>query len=163
LAHRLISFAQLDPLPDDRKPPIHDKNAKVPRLRQRDFHVFLVPKVITPILIQAAYYQYFKTNPHVLGVFFLYFIHFQLVGKATVDFWKRVGAKYGYLNGVKPRDEIPDSDAGKVVASVLWGSSLRSLALITIAYKADISPSLSLLLPLQMTAYTISLDFWFYW
>jgi len=74
-----------------------------------------------------------------------------------------VGAKYGYLNGVKPRDEIPDSDAGKVVASVLWGSSLRSLALITIAYKADISPSLSLLLPLQMTAYTISLDFWFYW
>lgn len=141
------------------------RHPKVPRLRKRDGNRWMFPRSLAPVALHWLYCKYIgggDTAGKPLLVFIWYFLWFMIIGTDAVRMWHQLGQEYGYLDGQKKRQGVPDDSTHKIFVSLI-GTALGRSGLVTLcAYSPDVPPSLDWTLLIQLAMYPIILDFWFY-
>ncbi|KAL4873823.1 hypothetical protein BDV12DRAFT_53592 [Aspergillus spectabilis] len=164
--HWLIEYLNVYPIERDKEVPVHSKEDKVPYVPQWSLHRFVLIYSAIPLLIHQIYSSY---TGHVLGpfaAFNYYFFSFNAIVIYEVHILRRLGHKFGFLDGDKhERDGIPDVGIEKVVQSLYKTTGSRLAMSIYFSYNSNQLPAGMnwAWLPLEIGLYGIVLDFWFYW
>ncbi|SPO37304.1 related to ERG25 - C-4 methyl sterol oxidase [Pseudozyma flocculosa] len=158
----LVRLDLLQQPKDAPKAPIRvgEKVPYYPAWRQ---HAWIFPRAAAPLVIHYAYMRLTGWTLHPVAAFFFYVISFKLFAVASVRKFNRMALRYGYFDGMAPRDGVPDTQSRKVVLSLLGTISIRPLFALCVAYDRHALPSLSWYFPLQLFLYACILDFFFYW
>ncbi|EGP89142.1 unnamed protein product [Zymoseptoria tritici ST99CH_1A5] len=145
------------------EPPIHAKTDKMPVLSEWSCHVWILLHAIWPMLLQQAYISWTGYDFHPFAVYFLYTMAMQINSIHEVKILRRLGYKYGYLDGDKhARDEVPDVGVNKVFASLQLTTSIRPMMTMLFAYRRRGGMQLSWWLPVELALYSVVLDGFFY-
>ncbi|KDN53325.1 hypothetical protein K437DRAFT_253360 [Tilletiaria anomala UBC 951] len=184
-AQKLITGVDIWPLAAE--PPQHAKDAPVPVLSGFTFNRWLVPRAAVPFLLHWAWvrfvtcggvgaedWQQCSSGLHPILAFLFYSIAFKLIGIHSIKWWRALGGRYGYFDGDKPRDEVTDDKVTDVILSLISTSTFRPIVAAFLIYDRTLAPPnfgdwkamlfwVGVQLPLQVSAYSITLDFWFYW
>lgn len=153
----------------DEAVPVHSKEEPVPYLPEWKEHRWVITHAIIPLVLHQTYVAYTGKNLGVLGGFFLYATSFKLIASHQMQMMRKLGHKYGFLDGDKhARDGVPDVGVAKVVHSLMMTSTFRPMFTVFLAYKSSVSPLEELSKNwawaiLELSLYGIILDFWFYW
>ncbi|KAF2238749.1 hypothetical protein EV356DRAFT_506123 [Viridothelium virens] len=146
--------------------PIHQKDDPMPNLPDWRVHCWILIHALIPIAIQQIYCSLFNRNLHPIAAFFLYSMAFKCNGIREIQILRQLGHRYGFLDGDKHfRDEVPDDCVAKVLYSLFSTATFRCMIGVMLSYRRSQLPS-SLSLPwlvVEIGAYSIVLDFWFYW
>lgn len=149
-------------------PPVHSKTDKIPVLSVWRSGGWMLVRSMIPVLIDYALQHYagLTMSPWVALAF--YFTAEALIAVNHLHTLTWLGLQYGFFDGNVPRDGVPDLRVGQVARSLLMTAGLRAVMMIFISWKPDETFEFDIrvtpwLLVLQVTVYTISLDFWFYW
>ncbi|SNX86362.1 uncharacterized protein MEPE_05071 [Melanopsichium pennsylvanicum] len=161
--HWLIHLLAIDPLPPNSKTVIHDKNDPIPVWDNFSGHIFIWIRFSIAFAIQYAYVQYTGHNWSKLVNMFYWGTYTSLYGISVLHSIRRVSENVGYLQPNKNRDGIPDHRVGEVMRSLAMTGFLRPVAATLVTYDRDAPMSLSLWLPFLIPAFSIAVDFWFYW
>ncbi|CAO1616205.1 unnamed protein product [Sympodiomycopsis kandeliae] len=135
---------------------------KVPRMRNRDTHRWALPRIFAPVLLHWLYWKITGSNLNAIAAFIWYSLWFKFIGATIVWLWHGIGQQYGFLDGQKNRNGIPDDSIGKIVLSLHNTSQGRSAMLIALAYSSSMPPTFGWNILLQVALYPIILDYWFY-
>ncbi|CAO1633461.1 unnamed protein product [Sympodiomycopsis kandeliae] len=138
------------------------RHPKIPKLKRRDANLWTFPRAVAPVILHWLYWQLTGDVGHPMMAFLYYVVCFKATGISTIRLWHQLGQEYGYLDGEKKRDGVPDDSAVKIFVSLLNTSIGRSLMLILLSYDRALAPTLGWNLILQVGMYPIILDFWFY-
>nr|POE78683.1 fatty acid hydroxylase vlma [Quercus suber] len=143
--------------------PVFQKTDKIPYLTQWSLHRWILWHALWPIMVQNLHIWYYGKNfgPWTAGLF--YTLAFQL--NAIHQLWalRRMGHKFGYLDGDKhARDEVPDVGVTKVFNSLHMTTIIRPAVAIFMCYRSSAKASLSWWLPIELGLYPVVLDFFFY-
>lgn len=138
------------------------RHPKIPRLRKRDANLWVLPRALAPIALHWAYWHFTGDVGHPVVAFIWYSLWFKLVGVSTIWLWHELGQKYGYLDGQKKRDGVPDDSAKKITYSLINTSEGRTFMVTMLTYSSAVPPTLGWNLILQVGMYPVILDFWFY-
>lgn len=125
-------------------------------------HLWVFPRAVLPLLGHALVVWSFGSF-HPLAAFVYYTLWMAYMGVATIKHLAFLTKRYGFLDGGKARDGIPDMYGGKVFWSLIGTISIRPMFALFLVYDRHEMPSLSLWLPVQMFMYATVLDFFFYW
>lgn len=152
--------------------PVHAKDDKIPYLPQLPQHLWVLFYAFIPVALHQAWLSY-TGHPGLgkIAVFALYLTAFNAVLIREVHILRRLGHKYGFLDGdVHERDDVPDVGVGKVIASVFKTTGSRMAMAIYLTYDANTAPAAALSdwtwwlwLTINIGLYAVVLDFWFYW
>ncbi|KXS96585.1 hypothetical protein AC578_11128 [Pseudocercospora eumusae] len=149
----------------DQEPPKHAKTDRVPYMTEWSCHVYILLHAAWPMMIQQFYMWYYRKDMHPIAAFLLYTTAMQLNSIRQVRLLKRLGMKYGYLDGDKhDRDDVPDNGVGKVLASLELTTTIRPMIAVFLAFRRSTTGLLSLSwwLPVELFLYSLVLDGWFY-
>lgn len=164
--HWLVEIFRLHPTNYDKVVPIHQKQDKVPAVPDWQIHRFVLFHALVPLVIHQLYTYIFQKNFNAASALLFYSISFDLIGIHQVNVLRRIGLKYGFLDGDKhERDGIPDLRVRQVVISLLSTVTFRMLLTVVLTYNKNKTP-LQLnwwALPIELSLYGVVLDFWFYW
>lgn len=156
----------------DRAVPVHGKTDAIPHLPQMTQHIWVLFFSLLPVIAHQAWLSCTgqETMDKVV-VFIIYSIayHAQAIHEAHI--LRRLGHKYGFLDGdTHGRDEIPDDAVRKLVCSLSKLVGCRVVQLTYFSYSSSQSPMESLAswewwawLLLEIGLYGLVLDFWYYW
>ncbi|KAL3448670.1 hypothetical protein BJX65DRAFT_58325 [Aspergillus insuetus] len=164
--HFLIDYLNVYPVDRDQEVPVHTKDEKVPYVPQWSLHRWVILYSAIPLAVHQVYSSY---TGHALGpiaAFNWYFFAFNAIVIHEVKIIRRLGHKFGFLDGDKhERDGIPDVGVGKVVQALYKTTGSRLAMGVYLSYHANQLPSTMswAWLPLEIGLYGIVLDFWFYW
>ncbi|KAL3486830.1 hypothetical protein BJX62DRAFT_15500 [Aspergillus germanicus] len=164
--HFLIDYLNVYPVHRDQEVPVHTKDEKVPYVPQWSLHRWVLFYSAIPLAVHQVYSSY---TGHALGpiaAFNWYFFAFNAIVIHEVKIIRRLGHKFGFLDGDKhERDGIPDVGVGKVVQALYKTTGSRLAMGVYLSYHANQLPSTMswAWLPLEIGLYGIVLDFWFYW
>ena len=161
--HYIVSF--LDPFTFDPKTPYptFKKTDPVPYLTHWSSHVFILAHALWPIALQYTFYQLTGHNIHPIFAYLLYSFAFKANSAHQLRILQRLAQKVGFYDGdVHARDQIPDVGVEKAFTSVQLTTSIRPLYTLLLTYNSTTAPSISWTLPLELAAYSIILDLWFY-
>ena len=92
----------------DQEVPVHAKTDKIPYLTQWSTHRYILLRALWPIVLQYAYISITGWRLHPVAAFLLYTVAMQLNSIREVKILRRLAHRYGFLDGEKPRDEVPD-------------------------------------------------------
>jgi sterol desaturase/sphingolipid hydroxylase (fatty acid hydroxylase superfamily) len=170
--HWLIEILNAHPVSLDKEIPIHPKTDKVPHVGQANQHIWVLLHAFVPLAIHQAWLN--LTGYNSLGAFAafnLYFTAFNAVVVREVHILRRLGHKYGFLDGDgHERDGVPDVGVTKVATSLYKTTGSRIALATYLTYKSTQSPADALSnwtwwawLVLEIGLYGVVLDFWFYW
>lgn len=170
--HWLIELLNAHHVDLDTPVPVHAKTEKIPHLPQLPQHVWVLTFALLPLLLHQAWLS--ATGFQSVGkvaLFLYYFTAFNAVVVHEVHMLRRVGHKYGFLDGdVHERDGVPDVGVAKVATSLVKTTGSRLVMAIYLSYDPRQSPADVLTswkwwmwLSLEVGLYGIVLDFWFYW
>ena len=149
----------------DQTPPVHSKSEKVPYLPAWQLHRYVLFHALIPLAIHQLYVSYTGRNLSTLAAYIFYSFAFKAIGIHEVHVLRRVGMKYGFLDGdAHPRDGIPDVGTGKVIRSLFSTTTFRPMFTVFIAYNKNLAPSSMnwAVAFVEMGLYGIVLDFWYY-
>lgn len=150
----------------DKEVPIFSKKDKIPAVREWSLHLWILLHAMIPLALHHAYTIYTGHNLHPVAAFALYSGAFKVNGIHEMHIMRRLGQRYGFLDGDKhARDDIPDVGVGKVQRELISTASLRMIMSVFLTYRQTETPT-SLewrWLPLEIGLYSITVDFWFYW
>ncbi|RMZ78693.1 hypothetical protein DV737_g3790, partial [Chaetothyriales sp. CBS 132003] len=166
LYHWFVELMDMQPSYLDKEIPVHSKDDPVPVIVEWQNHRWIIFHTFIPIALHQLYVSVTGHNLGLVPAFFFYSFAFKMIGLRNFRLLRHLGHIYGYLDGDKhPRDAVPDHSVGKVVSSMISTSTLRSMLTIMLAYRTSEPPSSMnwAWLPLEIGAYGIILDFWFYW
>lgn len=163
----IINFMRLYPLPANGDTVAVSQQAtkrytKVPRMRNRDTHLWALPRFIAPIAGHWIYWKLTGSVGHAVLALVWYSLWFKYIGASVVRLWYQLGQRCGYLDGQHQRDPIPDDSIGKVILSLNNTSHGRTLMFVLVAYDCNAPPSFGWSILLQVALYPIILDLWFY-
>lgn len=163
--HWLIEILNVHPIALDKEVPVHSKDDKVPYMPQWSLHVWVLFYGAIPLLIHQAYSSYTGNSLGRVAAIVLYSTVFNASVIYLVHILRRLGHTYGFLDGEKPRDGIPDVGVAKVVTSLYKTTVSRIILAAYFSYNANQLPSQMewKWLPLEIGLYGVILDFWFYW
>eukprot|EP01088_Endostelium_zonatum_P009619 TRINITY_DN22896_c0_g1_i1.p1 TRINITY_DN22896_c0_g1~~TRINITY_DN22896_c0_g1_i1.p1 ORF type:complete len:344 (+),score=39.52 TRINITY_DN22896_c0_g1_i1:69-1100(+) len=162
--HWLLYLIDGSYIHDKNQPPVHDTKEKVPVLSVWRTGGWAFWRTLVPIGIHYILHQYLDIHLSHVWAFALYQISFIAFAINHLHTLRWLGSQVGYFDGKIPRDEVPDSRVRQVLFSLLFTIFLRTLMLILLAYDPNQIPSINpFLIILQITIYTIVLDFYFYW
>ncbi|KAL4934530.1 sterol desaturase family protein [Aspergillus undulatus] len=164
--HHLIDFLNVYPVDRDREVPVHSKDDKVPYVPQWSMHRFVLIYSAVPLLIHQVFSSYTGYNLGPIAAFNFYFFCFNAIVIYEAHILRRLGHRFGFLDGDKhERDGIPDVGIQKVVQSLYKTTGSRLVMSIYFSYNASRLPAQMnwAWLPLEIGLYGIVLDFWFYW
>ncbi|CAI7565233.1 unnamed protein product [Penicillium viridicatum] len=137
ISHYLLDALNAHPIDLNKAVPVHSKDEKIPYMPQWYLQRWVLFYSALPLLLHEAYMAYTGHTIGPLTAFNFYFFAFNATVIYQVHILRRLGHKYGFLDGDKhERDGVPDVGVAKM--SWLW-------------------------LPLEIGVYGIVLDFWFYW
>ncbi|GAO19846.1 uncharacterized protein UV8b_04505 [Ustilaginoidea virens] len=172
LGHWVLHLMNAHPIDPDKPIPIHAKTDKIPYLTQKSQHAWVLTHACAPLLIHQAILNITGwQNLHYGLVFLLYFYAFQFILGHESRTIRRMGQKWGFLDGdAHQRDGIPDVGATKIMLSLVKGTAGRVAMTVYFSYDHFVQP-LDVLsdwkwwawLALEIGLYTVILDFWFYW
>lgn len=165
-SHRAFVLLDTFPTHDDRPIPIHSKEEKVPYLSEWQAHQWVLFHSFTPLAIHQAYVYATGTNFGPIAAFIFYFIAFQIIMTLLARHLRRLGHIHGFLDGDQhTRDGVPDNKVTRVFLSLAATTILRPLITVSLTYRSTETP-LSINLPwlvAEVGAYSVILDFYFYW
>ena len=99
----------INPTNADQPVPVFKKTDPIPYCQHWDGHAWVLIHAVWPMLLQQMYVWYYGHNPATLSVFALYAIAYNINGILEMRLLKRLGHKYGFLDGDHhPRDQVPD-------------------------------------------------------
>ncbi|KAL1847157.1 hypothetical protein Plec18167_001999 [Paecilomyces lecythidis] len=166
LYHRILDLLGTRLTPLGGQAPVFSKNEKIPATREWTIHLWILLHAVIPLVLQQAYTIYTLQTLHPVAVFWLYATAFYGTGIRLMQTIRRLGQVYGFLDGDKhKRDDIPDVGVQRVATELLSVPSLRLAMSVYLSYRREELP-LSLnwgWLVLEIGAYSITVDFWFYW
>lgn len=141
-----------------------EQHPKIPLLRKRDGNLWMFPRAVLPVILQWIYYLYSGNLGHRGWVFAWYFVWFKITGISAIRLWHELGERYGYLDGGKQRNGVPDDSTNKIYSSLTLTAIIRTTMMVLLAYSPETAPALQdfCQLLLQLAFYPIVLDFWFY-
>lgn len=164
--HWLFHLLDIHPIDPNQKVPVHSKDEPVPYMPDWYFHRFILFYAAIPVLIHHLYTLYFEQNPPTIVVYFFYSSFLNINAIHEVHMLRRLGHKYGFLDGDKhERDGIPDVAVKKLFLSLFQGSHIRPMLAVILSYNSSLLPS-SInwkILLLEIACYGLAVDFWFYW
>ncbi|KAJ3176226.1 hypothetical protein HDU87_005441 [Geranomyces variabilis] len=162
---RLLAF--LDILPTTIPAPRHSEQDKIPYMPEWQMHRWILSRALPPL---ALHYAIVKSTGgaawHPVAMVFFYAVWFKAIGIQQIWSLRWQGETYGFLDGQRARDDVPDGSAAKIVHSLSATSTLRPLLMVYLAYDPKVHALVGphwLYLPLTIGLYGIVLDFWFYW
>ncbi|KJX94132.1 fatty acid hydroxylase superfamily protein [Zymoseptoria brevis] len=164
--HRLYDILNVHPTDINKPVPVHQKTDKMPYLAHWSTHRWILTHSLWPIAVAQLYTYYFGKNMPVIAAFAFYTIAFHINAINHIYILRRLGHKWGFLDGDKhERDQVPDVSVKKVFDSLSLTAVVRPLITIFLAYRKNVAPieSLSWWLPVEIGVYGIVLDFFFYW
>lgn len=156
------------PIHPNKKPPVFPKDAPVPHMPQWSMHMYILTFSWIPFAVHQAYVHYFGSL-HPIGVALMYTSLYLLVLVQQVRMTRKVGYVYGYLDGEKPRDGVPDVGVQRVFWSLFKTVGGRVAVFTYLIYNRSVAP-LDEMKDIKWWAYTyfeigiygVVLDFWFY-
>ncbi|KAL4909925.1 hypothetical protein BDW74DRAFT_45829 [Aspergillus multicolor] len=164
--HHLIDFLNVYHVDHGRTVPVHPKDDKVPYVPEWSLHRFVLIYSALPLLIHQIFSSYTGYIFGPFAAFNYYFFAFNAIVIYEVHILRRLGHKWGFLDGDKhERDGIPDVGIAKVVQSLYKTTGSRLAMSIYFSYNTNRLPAQMswAWLPLEIGLYGIVLDFWFYW
>lgn len=163
--HWLIELLNVHPFELDQEIPVHSKDEKVPYMSQWSLNLWVLFYGAIPLLIHEVYTTYTGNTMSRWAAIGFYSTFFNAAVIYLMHIIRRLGHTYGFLDGDKPRDDIPDVGVHKVVASLYKTTVSRIIMAAYFSYNAHQLPSQLdwKWLPLEIGVYGVVLDFWFYW
>ncbi|KAJ5193200.1 hypothetical protein N7449_009342 [Penicillium cf. viridicatum] len=166
ISHYLLDALNAHPIDLNKAIPVHSKDEKIPYMPQWYLQRWVLFYSALPLLLHEAYMAYTGRTIGPITAFNFYFIAFNATVIYQVHILRRLGHKYGFLDGDKhARDGVPDVGVAKIVASLYKTTGSRMILSILLSYNKTQRPSQMswIWLPLEIGVYGIVLDFWFYW
>lgn len=142
--------------------PVYKDSDPIPYFPIWKQHLWMGPRAVAPLIVHYAIIKTFGSF-HPVAAFVFYTFWMAWLGLATIRHLAQLTKKYGFLDGQKARDGIPDVYGGKVFWSLAGTVSIRPMFALFAIYDRYEVPTLSWWLPVQMFMYAIVLDFFFYW
>lgn len=154
---------------DSERPPVHPKEAPVPYFPIYEQWKWILPRATAPLLINWGYSIVTGKNVpnYVAGP--LYLACFLMYGTSLFNSLRRMGKAYGFFDGAKQRDGIPDGETMNVVLELMGVISVRTFFAFALVYPkvTDQSQMLNLewlmYLPFRLAINACTIDFYFYW
>jgi hypothetical protein len=158
------------PTAEAQLPPVFEHSDPVPVYSVLSQHRWVFPRAIAPLL--ANWFFSMSTGKYLPnwlagGMYLAYFIWY---GSDLFGHLQRMTQAYGFFDGHKPRDGIPDIEVANVTLGLLAVIVLRVTFAFVILYPATVEGQSTmlnwkwaLLLPLNAFVYACAIDFWFYW
>ncbi|KAJ3013342.1 hypothetical protein HKX48_005819 [Thoreauomyces humboldtii] len=160
---RLLSVLNI--LPSNSPPPKHQESDSIPYMPDWYMHRWILSRGLLPLALHYVIVQSTGIAWHPVVMFIFYSVSFKAIGIQQIWSLRWQGETYGFLDGDRARDDVPDASAAKIVHSLLGTATLRPLLMIYLSYDAK-SGGLPcphwLHLPLTIGLYGVILDFWFY-
>lgn len=151
-------------------PPVFEHSDPVPVYSVLSQHRWVFPRAIAPLL--ANWLFTLSTGRHLPnwlagGMYLAYFLWY---GSNLFGHLQRMTQAYGFFDGHKDRDGIPDIEVAHVTLSLLAVIVLRVTFAFSILYPQTAEGQAAMLnwkwaamLPLNAFVYACAIDFWFYW
>ncbi|KAJ3165068.1 hypothetical protein HDU88_004787 [Geranomyces variabilis] len=158
-------LAFLDILPSTTPAPLHSESDKIPYMSDWQMHRWILSRALLPLALQYVIVKATGAAWHPVAMVLYYAVWFKVIGIQQIWSLRWQGETYGFLDGQRARDDVPDGGAAKIVASLSATSTLRPLLMVALTYTAkfDVPCPHWLYLPLTIGLYGVVLDFWFYW
>ena len=142
---------------DHRNPPVAEKHyGKLPVSSSFDMMLRFAPPVLAAVGVQYLVHTYWRALPLWAASLYWFFVQHFVTDWATNKF-VQLGYKWGYLDGDKPRDKVPDFKLNRIaitfVTSVVFRVGLAALYL----YDPEQPVALDLLFPVKLFAFCLSL------
>ncbi|KAK3181844.1 hypothetical protein K4F52_006911 [Lecanicillium sp. MT-2017a] len=172
--HWLLHLLNITHKPED-NPPVFQKTDKVHHFTRWRVHAWIIFHAAQPVIIHQAFGLFLARPLNGWAVFFLYFFFFGITAVQEVQLIRRLGLKYGYLDGdVTPRDGVPDTGVHKVAEAFYKTVGWRVAMLVLLTYQRDSATAAAslhtfLLIKwwcwafINIGCYGLVVDFWFYW
>ncbi|GIZ46806.1 hypothetical protein CKM354_000991600 [Cercospora kikuchii] len=149
--------------PDQTPPPVFAKTDKVPYMNELSCHLWILVHAGWPMALQQLYIWYTGHDMHAIAAFFFYTAAMQINAIHEVKILRRLGYRYGYLDGDKhQRDEVPDVGVNKTFASLQLTTTIRPMLAIIFSWRSRGALQLSWWIPLELALYSVVLDGFFY-
>ncbi|SPO24286.1 uncharacterized protein UTRI_03554 [Ustilago trichophora] len=163
LAHWIIHLFDIDPIPAGSTTVVHEMDDPIPVFNNLSGHLYIWMRFGAAFALQWAYTQYTGHNwGHIVNMIF-WGTYTSLYGLNILHSIRRVGESTGYLQPNKNRDGIPDHRVSQVLTSLLMTGFLRPVAATLLIYDPTKPMSISPWIPILIPAFSIAVDFWFYW
>jgi sterol desaturase/sphingolipid hydroxylase (fatty acid hydroxylase superfamily) len=162
-AHRFLNYLNAFHNDPSLEVPVHAKTDKMPCMSMLSCNIWILLYAAWPMAIQYLHILLRGRDMHPVFVFLLYTVAMQVNSIHEVRLLRRLGHRYGFLDGDKhARDEVPDVGVGKVLTSLQLTTSIRPMLAVFLSYRRSTSLSLSVWLPVELFLYSIVLDGFFY-
>lgn len=159
----LIHIFGIDPIPENTTAVIHEKDDSVPVWNNAQLHLWIAMRVFPAVGIQWLYTKYTGSNFHPVANALYWGVYVSLLGANLLNVLRSLATKVGYLQPQASRDGIPDVRVTQVVNSLLMTAFFRPAAATFVIYNKNEPVTLSPWLPLMIPAFSLAVDFWFYW
>ncbi|KAJ9480394.1 putative sphingosine hydroxylase [Pseudozyma hubeiensis] len=163
LYHWLVHTIDIDPLPPSSTTIVHDKNDSIPVWNNLSAHLFILLRFGAAFAVQYAYTHLTGRNFTSLVNMLFWGAYTSLYGINVIHSTRRVAGEVGFLQPNKARDGIPDHRVGEVLRSLAMTGILRPVAATLLCYNPSDAMRVSPWLPVLIPAFSIAVDFWFYW
>ena len=120
-----------------------------------------IPPTLVGVVLQYLCHTYWRPLP-LWATTLYWFVVQEVVSDWATTMFVRLGYKWGYLDGDKPRDKVPDYKLDRLAAEFIYGVIARVGLGALYLYDASAPVTLSLWFPLQLFTLTLALDFFFY-
>jgi len=165
LIHWIIEILNVHHVNLSQEVPVHQKTDPVPWMTQSSTHRWILVHAAWPMILQYLIQQYMGKPFHPMAAFTFYTICMQLNSIHHIWILRRLGHRYGFMDGDKhQRDGVPDNAMWKVFNSLELTTTVRPMIVTICAYQASMKPTLTLTwwLPLELSLYSVILDGFFY-
>lgn len=170
--HWLIDRLNAHHIDLDQPVPVRPKSDKIPYMPQWS-HILWVScysfltLAVHQIWLECTGFQ----NLSSVALFTFYFMAFNLIMLHEIHILRRLGHRYGFLDGDEhQRDGVPDSGVKRVALSLFKTVGSRIAASIFLTFDPAEAPKHALMswkwwafLVVKIGMYALVLDFWFYW
>lgn len=149
----------------NKKVPVHSKADMIQPVPEWQLHRWILSHAAVPLVLHQAYVSYFDSSLHPVAAMIFYAISFFAIGIHQVHIVRRMGHRYGFLDGDKARNDVPDNSVAATVGSLLLTVGVRTAMMLALAYERNKAPRQLnwRCLVLEIGIYGIVIDFWFYW
>ncbi|KAJ6027457.1 uncharacterized protein N7446_003951 [Penicillium canescens] len=164
--HWLLELLNVYPIALGQEVPVHSKKDKVPFMTQWSLHLWIIIHSGLPLILHEIYMTLTGCTIGQITASTFYFFSFTSTRIHQIHIIRRLGHKYGFLDGDKhERDGVPDVGVAKVVSVIYKAATFRTMLSIFLSYNAREKPSQMAWawLLIEISLYGIVLDFFFYW
>lgn len=161
--HWLIHVIGIDPLPKGAVAVIPKKDDPIPVWDNLSAHIYIGMRLGAAFALQYAYTKYTGHNLSPSANMLFWGVYVSLFGINVLHSTRRVSTQIGFLQAQKPRDGIPDHRVGEVMRSLAMTGFLRPIAATLLCYDTQEPMRISPWIPVLIPAFSIAVDFWFYW